>query len=173
MRSPTLRQTPLATAMTHRRDRLLAVVLFGALVVAGCTASATTPASTPTTIPSASPASSRPASVAPTDRTEESQTTGASGAVPSRARCAISPASGLAGSRTTLTCGGFAPSEVAISFLAEVLTTKQATANGDVTASFPVPSGFAGSHYPGRKDTFQAKGHQSGKVASATFTVTG
>jgi hypothetical protein len=35
-----------------------------------------------------------------------------------------------------------------------------------------VPSGFAGSHYPGRKDTFQAKGRQSGTVASATFTVT-
>jgi hypothetical protein len=33
-----------------------------------------------------------------------------------------------------------------------------------------VPSGFAGSHYPGRKDTFQAKGRQSSKVASATFT---
>ena len=161
MRSPTL-----------HRDRLLAVVLFGALVVAGCTASATTPASTPaqtpttipTTIPSASPESSRPPSVTPTHRP----------AVPSRARCAISPASGLAGSRTTLTCGGFAPSEsVAISFLAEVLTTTKAAANGDVTASFPVPSGFAGSHYPGRKDTFQAKGHQSGKLASATFTVTG
>jgi hypothetical protein len=40
-------------------------------------------------------------------------------------------------------------------------------------ASFAVPSGFAGSHYPGRKDTFQAKGRQSGKVTSATFTVTG
>jgi hypothetical protein len=159
MRSPTLRQTP--------RDRLLAVVLFGALVVAGCTAGATTPASTPTTIPSASPASpasSRPPSVTPTHRP----------AVPARARCTISPASGLAGSRTTLTCGGFAPSEsVSISFLAEVLTTKKATADGDVTASFPVPSGFAGSHYPGRQDTFRAKGQQSGKLASATFTVTG
>jgi hypothetical protein len=164
MRSPTLRQTPLAPAVTRRRDRLLAVVLFGALVVAGCTAGATTPVSTPTTIPSASPESSRPPSVTPTHRP----------AVPSRARCAISPASGLAGSRATLTCGGFAPSEsVAISFLAEVVTTTKATADGDVTASFPVPSGFAGSHYPGREDTFRAKGHQSGKLASATFTVTG
>jgi hypothetical protein len=27
--------------------------------------------------------------------------------------------------------------------------------------------------YPGRKNTFQAKGRQSAKVASATFTVTG
>jgi hypothetical protein len=27
--------------------------------------------------------------------------------------------------------------------------------------------------YPGRKDTFQAKGRQSGTVASGTFTVTG
>ena len=48
-----------------------------------------------------------------------------------------------------------------------------ATAGGEAAASFAVPSGFAGSHYPGRKDTFQAKGRQSGKVASATFTVTG
>jgi hypothetical protein len=39
--------------------------------------------------------------------------------------------------------------------------------------SFTVPSGFAGSNIPGRRDTFQAKGHQSGKAASATFTVTG
>jgi hypothetical protein len=30
-----------------------------------------------------------------------------------------------------------------------------------------------GSHYPGREDAFQVKGRQSGKVASATFTVTG
>jgi hypothetical protein len=54
-----------------------------------------------------------------------------------------------------------------------VLTTARATTGGDVAASFAVPSGFAGSHYPGRKDTFQAKGRQSGRVAPATFTVTG
>jgi hypothetical protein len=54
-----------------------------------------------------------------------------------------------------------------------MLATTQATAGGEVTASFAVPSGFAGSHYPGRKDTFQAKGRQSGKASSATFTVTG
>jgi hypothetical protein len=54
-----------------------------------------------------------------------------------------------------------------------VLATTKATAGGEVAASFAVPSGFAGSHYPGRKDAFQAKGRQSGKVASATFTVTG
>jgi hypothetical protein len=54
-----------------------------------------------------------------------------------------------------------------------VLTTAKATAGGQIAASFAVPSGFAGSHYPGRKDTFLAKGHQSGMVASATFTVTG
>jgi hypothetical protein len=53
------------------------------------------------------------------------------------------------------------------------LTTTKATANGDVTSSFNVPSGFAGSHYPGRQNTFQVKGRQSGRIASATFTVTG
>jgi hypothetical protein len=54
-----------------------------------------------------------------------------------------------------------------------VLVTAKATAGGQLAVSFAVPSGFAGSHYPGRKDTFQAKDGQSGKVASATFTVTG
>jgi hypothetical protein len=62
---------------------------------------------------------------------------------------------------------------VAITFGATVLATARASAGGEAAASFAVPSGFAGSHYPGRKDTFQAKGRQSGKVASATFTVTG
>ena len=88
--------------------------------------------------------------------------------------CVLSPKAGLAGSRVTLSCRGFTPSEqVAIAFGATVLATARASAGGEVAASFAVPSGFAGSHYPGRKDTFQAKGRQSGKVASATFTVTG
>jgi hypothetical protein len=74
----------------------------------------------------------------------------------------------------TLSCRGFAPSEqVAITFGAEVLASAKATAGGEVTARFAVPSGFAGSHYPGRKDRFQAKSRQSGTVASGTFTVTG
>ena len=90
------------------------------------------------------------------------------------ASCVLSPKAGLAGSRVTLSCRGFTPSEqVAIAFGATVLATARASAGGEVAASFAVPSGFAGSHYPGRKDTFQAKGRQSGKVASATFTVTG
>jgi hypothetical protein len=93
---------------------------------------------------------------------------------PTKASCTLSPTTGLAGSRVTLSCRGFTPSEpVAITFGAEVLATAKATPGGQVAASFAVPSGFAGSHYPGRKDTFQAKGRQSGTVASATFTVTG
>jgi hypothetical protein len=95
-------------------------------------------------------------------------------ASPTKATCTLSPTTGLAGSRVTLSCRGFTPSEpVAITFGAEVLATAKATPGGQVAASFAVPSGFAGSHYPGRKDTFQAKGRQSGTVASATFTVTG
>jgi len=95
-------------------------------------------------------------------------------ASPAKATCALSPTTGLAGSRVALSCRGFAPFEqVAITFAAEVLATAKATTGGQVAASFAVPSGFAGSHYPGRKDTFQAKGLQSGTVASATFTVTG
>ena len=93
---------------------------------------------------------------------------------PVTASCAVSPKSGPAGSRVTLTCRRFAPSEqVDVSFGATVLATAKASAGGEVVALFAVPSGFAGSHYPGRKDTFQAKGRQSGKAASATFTVTG
>jgi hypothetical protein len=89
--------------------------------------------------------------------------------------CAVAPRTGLAGSQVTLSCRGFAGSErVDVTFGAEVLATAKATAGGgQVSASFAVPSGFAGSHYPGRKDTFLAKGRQSGKAASATFTVTG
>jgi hypothetical protein len=95
-------------------------------------------------------------------------------AAPAKAACAVAPTRGLAGSQVTLSCRGFAGSErVDVTFGAEVLATAKATAGGQVAASFAVPSGFAGSHYPGRKDTFQAKGRHSGTVASATFTVTG
>jgi hypothetical protein len=81
---------------------------------------------------------------------------------------------GPAGARVTLTCRGFAPSDpVDVSFGAVVLATAKAITGGELAASFTVPSGFAGSHYPGRKDTFQAKGRHSGRVASATFTVAG
>jgi hypothetical protein len=90
------------------------------------------------------------------------------------ATCAIAPKTGEAGSRVTLTCRGFVPSErVDVRFGATVLATAKASTGGEVAASFAVPSGFAGSHYPGRKDTFQAKGRHSGTAASATFTVTG
>jgi hypothetical protein len=95
-------------------------------------------------------------------------------ASPATATCTLSPTTGLAGSRVTLSCRGFAPAEpVAITFGAEVLAAARATASGQLAASLAVPSGFAGSHYPGRRDTFQAKGRQSGTAASATFTVTG
>jgi hypothetical protein len=95
-------------------------------------------------------------------------------ASPAKASCVLAPTTGLAGSRVTLSCRGFTPSEpVHVTFGAEVLAAAKATPGGQVAASFAVPSGFAGSHYPGRKDTFLAKGRQSGTVASATFTVTG
>jgi hypothetical protein len=95
-------------------------------------------------------------------------------ASPTTATCVLSPTTGLAGSRVTLSCHGFAGSEpVQVTFGAEVVAAAKASAGGQMAASFAVPSGFAGSHYPGRRDTFQAKGGQSGTVASATFTVTG
>jgi hypothetical protein len=155
-----------------RPVRIITTVVFAAaLAVTGCASR--------TADQTAAPASPAPSSVTTTTSTAASTTrsTPASTttvAVPAKATCAVAPTAGLAGSRVTLTCRRFAPSEpVAITFGATVLATTKATTSGAVTASFAVPSGFAGSHYPGRKDTFQAKGRQSGKVASATFTVTG
>jgi hypothetical protein len=155
-----------------RPVRIITTVVFAAaLAVTGCASR--------TADQTAAPASSAPSSVTTTTSTAASTTrsTPASTttvAVPAKATCAVAPTAGLAGSRVTLTCRRFAPSEpVAITFGAAVLATTKATTSGAVTASFAVPSGFAGSHYPGRKDTFQAKGRQSGKAASATFTVTG
>jgi hypothetical protein len=128
---------------------------------------------------SAAPASSAPSSVPTTQPATRStagsvETTTTTLAAPANPSCALSPARGPAGSRVTLSCRGFVSSErVEVSFGATVLVTAKATTGGQLAASFAVPSGFAGSHYPGRKDTFQAKGRQSGMVASATFTVTG
>ena len=151
-----------------RPVRIIATVVFVATLAAtGCASR--------TANQTAAPVSSRPSSVTTTRPTAAStETTTATAAPPANATCAVSPKAGLAGSRATLTCRRFAPSErVDIIFGAEVLATTKATAGGEVASSFAVPSGFAGSHYPGREDTFQAKGRQSGKAASATFTVTG
>ena len=155
-----------------RPVRIITTVVFAAaLAVTACTSR--------TPDQRAAPASSAPSSITTTTPTAASTpastaTTTATRAAPTKATCAIAPTAGLAGSRVTLNCRRFAPSErVEVTFGATVLATTKATASGQVAASFAVPSGFAGSHYPGRKDTFQAKGRQSGNVASATFTVTG
>jgi hypothetical protein len=146
-------------------------VVVAALAVTGC--------SSRSADQTAAPASSAPSSVPTTQPTTRStagsaETTTTTLVTPAKASCALSPTRGPAGARVTLSCRGFAPSErVEVTFGAEVLAAVKATAGGQVAASFAVPSGFAGSHYPGRKDTFQAKGRQSGTVASATFTVTG
>lgn len=123
----------------------------------------------------AAPVPSSPSSLTVTHPTAASTgTTPSTIAIPAEATCAVAPKAGPAGSQIALTCRGFARSErVDISFGAEGLATTKATAGGEVASSFAVPSGFAGSHYPGRKDTFPAKGRQSGKAASGTFTVTG
>jgi hypothetical protein len=157
-----------------RPVRIIATAVFvAALAVTGCTSR--------TGDQTAAPVSSAPSSVTTTQPTAAATTRSTAGlagtttttaASPTKAMCAVSPATGPAGSRVTLSCRGFAPSEqVDVSFGATVLTTAKATTGGEVAASFAVPSGFAGSTIPGRRDTFQAKGRQSGKVASATFTV--
>jgi hypothetical protein len=150
---------------------IAATAVVVALAVTGC--------SSRSADQTAAPASSAPSSVPTTPPTTRStagsaETTTTTLVTPAKASCALSPTRGPAGARVTLSCRGFAPSErVEVTFGAEVLAAVKATAGGQVAASFAVPSGFAGSHYPGRKDTFQAKGRQSGTVASATFTVTG
>jgi hypothetical protein len=147
-----------------RPVRIIATaVLVAALAATGCTSR--------TTGQTAAPASSAPSSVPPTQPTEAPTTQPTTG---SAASCALSPTRGPAEAQVTLSCRGFGPSErVDVSFGATVLATATASAGGKLAASFAVPGGFAGSHYPGRKDSFQAKGRQSGKVASATYTVTG
>ena len=159
-----------------RPVRIIATaVVVAALAITGCTsrsadqtaaASSSSASSVPTTNPTAG------ATTQPT--AGSTGTTTATTATSAKPRCALASDTGPAESRVTLSCRGFAPSEqVDVSFGATVLTTAKATTSGHFAASFAVPSGFAGSHYPGRKDTFQAKGRQSGEVASATFTVTG
>jgi hypothetical protein len=147
---------------------IAATIVVATLAATGCTAQR--PADH-----AAAPASSGASSVTATQPTTGSTgTTTTTLAGPATASCAVAPDRGPADAPVTMTCGGFASSErVDVRFGAVVLTTARATTGGDVEASFAVPSGFAGSHYPGRKDTFQAKGRQSGRVASATFTVTG
>jgi hypothetical protein len=153
-----------------RPVRIIATAaVVAALAVTGCTSR--------TADQSAAPASSAPSSVTTTQPTTRStagsaETTTTTLVTPAITSCALSPAMGPAGARVTLSCRGFAPSErVEVTFGATVLATAKATASGQVAASFTVPSGFAGSTIPGRKDTFQAKGRQSGKAASVTFTV--
>jgi hypothetical protein len=149
-----------------RPVRIIVIVVFAAaLAVTGCASR-----SADQTGASSSGASS----VTTTQPTASSGSTTTTVARPATATCVVAPKTGPAGARVTLTCRGFAPAEqVDVTFGAVVVATDEATAGGEVLASFAVPSGFAGSHYPGRKDTFQAKGRQSGKMASATFTVTG
>jgi hypothetical protein len=159
-----------------RPVRTIATAVFvAALAVTGCASRTTDQPATPASAAPSSVPTTTPAAAATTRPTAASTpTTTATAVTLANATCAVSPTTGPAGSRVTLTCRRFAPSEpVAITFEATVLATSKASAGGEVTASFAVPSGFAGSHYPGRKDTFQAKSRHSGKAASATFTVTG
>ena len=152
-----------------RPVRIIATtVLVAALAGTGCTAHRAADHA-------AASASSGASSVTTTQPTAGStQTTAATVPSPATVSCAVTPKTGPAGTRVTMVCRGFAGSErVDVRFGATVLVTAKASTGGEVAASFAVPSGFAGSHYPGRKDTFQAKGRQSGRAASATFTVTG
>jgi hypothetical protein len=110
-----------------RPVRIIATAIFVVVVMAvtGC--------SSRTADQTAAPASSAPSSVTTTQPTTRStagsaETTTTTLASPTEASCALSPTTGLAGSRVTLSCRGFTPSEpVAITFAAEVLATAKAT----------------------------------------------
>jgi hypothetical protein len=159
-----------------RPVRILAtLVVVAALAVTGCSSRSADQTAAPSSSAPSSATTTPPTTAATTRTTAGTAgTTTTTLASPTKATCALSPTRGPAGARVTLSCRGFAPSEpVQVTFGAQGLATTNATTGGQVAASFSVPSGFAGSHYPGRKDTFQAKGGQSGTVASATFTVTG
>jgi hypothetical protein len=151
-----------------RPVRIIATtIVVAALAGTGCTTHRTTDHAATSASPGASSPTTQPTAAS-------TRTTTATVPSPATASCAVTPNTGPAGARVTLACRGFAASEqVDVSFGAVVLATAKASADGEVATSFAVPSGFAGSHYPGRKDTFQAKGRHSGRVASATFTVTG
>ena len=128
---------------------IAATAVVVALAVTGC--------SSRSADQTAAPASAAPSPVPttqPTTRPSDGsvQTTTTTLATPANASCALSPARGPAETRVTLSCHGFAPSEpVKVTFGATVLATATATAGGQMAASFAVPSGFAGSHYPGRR----------------------
>jgi hypothetical protein len=82
--------------------------------------------------------------------------------MPNDPGAAPSSSTGSAGSRVTLACRGFGPSEpVDVSFGATALTTAKATAGGQVSAFLVVPSGFAGSPLPGEK------GHLPGRPSGS------
>jgi hypothetical protein len=152
-----------------RPVRIIATAIFVlTIAVTGCSSRS----ADQTAAPASSAATTQPTAAATRTTAGTAGTTTTTVAGPTKASCALSPTRGPAGARVTLSCGGFAPSEqVEVTFGATVLTTAKATASGQATAAFAVPSGFAGSTIPGRKDTFQAKGRESGKTASATFTV--
>ena len=151
---------------THRKIAA-AVLLAAALAVAGCSAA-------PTPARSAAPASTAPPSTTAAPAAKAPPATTTAPAAPVALHCTLAPASGQAGSTTTITCTGFRPGErVAVGFEAVIVATTRAAADGALSTPLQVPDGFAGSHYPGRHDTFHARGRVSGRSASATFTVSG
>ena len=153
---------------------IAAVVVVASLAVTGCSSGTADQTAAPGSSAQSSVPTTQLTATATTHSEGESAGTTTTMRTSAKATCVLSPNRGPAGAQVMLSCRGFAPSErVDVTFGAEVLAAAKATASGQVAASFTVPSGFAGSHYPGRKDTFQAKGRQSSTVASATFTVTG
>jgi hypothetical protein len=88
--------------------------------------------------------------------------------------CSLSPHSGSAGSTVRMSCEGFSPGEpVTVSWGGTELASTSAHDDGSIRADLTIPDGFSGANYPGKEYVLQVKGQDSGRHASATFTVSG
>jgi hypothetical protein len=71
-----------------------------------------------------------------------------------------------------MSCHNFSAGEaVTIRWNGNDLTSTTADSDGSLSTSVETPGGFAGANTPGRVFTLRAEGQQSGRHASASFTV--
>jgi hypothetical protein len=71
-----------------------------------------------------------------------------------------------------MSCHNFAAGEaVTITWDGNELTSTTADSDGSLSTSVETPGGFAGANTPGRVFPLRAEGQQSGRHASADFTV--
>jgi hypothetical protein len=125
-----------------RPVRIIATaILVAALAVTGCTSRSTDQTAAPSSSAPSSASTTQPTAATTRSTAGTAGTTTTTLAAPTKATCALSPTRGPAGTRVTLSCRGFAPSEeVDVTFGATVLATAKATTNGQVAAVSPACS---------------------------------